>query len=86
MEQVEANQDDADKISSQGRIKQLQIFNMTRRFREVMNEYNQEFVLHRERCKRAIVCQLELSKYQTGEQCFPENDPISLNFIHFVFR
>jgi hypothetical protein len=63
MEQVQANQDDADKRSAQGRIKESQIFNMTRRFRDVMNEYNQEFVLHRERCKRVIVRQLEISKY-----------------------
>lgn len=63
MEQVQEDQSEDEKGSVQSRIKEAQIFDITRRFREVMNAYNHEFVLHRERCKRAIVRELEISKY-----------------------
>jgi len=61
MEQIQENQDDADKANAQWRIQELQIFNITRCFREVMNQYNQESVVHRERCKKVILRELEIS-------------------------
>ncbi len=63
MEQTQEDQDDTDKASAQWRIQESQIFNITRRFRDVMNQYNQESVSHRERCKRVIVRELEISEY-----------------------
>ncbi|CAF0983201.1 unnamed protein product [Adineta ricciae] len=61
MEKIQEDLPEADKANAVWRIKETQIFNITRRFREVMNVYNQEFVLHRERCKRAIVRELEIT-------------------------
>jgi hypothetical protein len=63
MEQIQDNQDDTDKANAQWRIKESQIVNMTRRFRNVMNQYNLEFVSHRERCKKIIIRELEISEY-----------------------
>jgi hypothetical protein len=63
MIQIQENQDDNDKATAQWRIKESQIFNITRRFREVMNQYNHEAVVHRERCKKVIVRELEISEY-----------------------
>jgi hypothetical protein len=63
MERIQEDQDDTDKASAQWRIKESQIFNMTRRFRDVMNQYNLEFVAHRERCKKSIMREFEISKY-----------------------
>ncbi len=63
MEQIQDNQDDADKANAQWRIKESQIVNMTRRFRDVMNQYNLEFVSHRERCEKIIMRELEISEY-----------------------
>jgi hypothetical protein len=62
MEQIQENQNDAQRLSTQGRIKESQIFGITRRFRETMNQYNQESMVHRERCKKAIVRELEICK------------------------
>jgi hypothetical protein len=63
MEQVQENQDDIEKASAQWRIKESQIFNTTRRFREVMNHYNQASVLHQDRCKKIIIRELEMCEY-----------------------
>lgn len=63
MEQIQQDQARINQDSAQWRIKEAQIFNITKDFREVMNRYNQEYVLHRERCKRAIVRELEISEY-----------------------
>jgi len=61
MEQVQENQDAIEKASAQWRIKESQIFNMTRRFRELMNQYNLESDAHRERCKKVIMRELEIT-------------------------
>jgi hypothetical protein len=60
MEQIQGDQDDTDKASAQWRIQESQIFNITRRFRDVMNQYNQESLLHRERCKKVILRELDI--------------------------
>jgi hypothetical protein len=65
MERIQEDQDDTDKASAQWRIKESQIFNLTRRFREIMNKYNLESVTHRERCKKSIMREFEISKYYT---------------------
>jgi hypothetical protein len=65
MEQARENRDDHDQINAQWRIKESQIFVLTRRFRDTMTRYNLETVLHRERCKKAIVFQLEIGKSKT---------------------
>ena len=59
MEQIHKNQEDDDKSSAEWRIKELQLFNETKRFRDVMNKYNQESMLHQDKCKKAIKCELE---------------------------
>jgi t-SNARE complex subunit (syntaxin) len=63
MEQNQADQNQTEKGSTQWRIKQSQIFNITQRFREAMNQYNLESVTHRERCKKSIMRELEISNY-----------------------
>jgi hypothetical protein len=62
MEQIQKNQEDDDQSSTQWRIKELQLFNATRRFREVMNKYNQESLLHQDKCKKIIKRELEISE------------------------
>jgi hypothetical protein len=54
--------DDHDKNTAHWRLKESQIFVLTRRFRDTMIEYNKEAVSHRERCKKCIVRELEMGK------------------------
>ncbi|CAF0852441.1 unnamed protein product [Rotaria sordida] len=61
MEQAKQNCDDHDKMNAQWRVKESQIFVLTRRFRDTMVAYNQETMSHRDRCKSFIVCELEIS-------------------------
>jgi len=61
MENTIELQTDAEKCSAQGRIKESQIFVLTRRFRNIMNQYNQDAILHRDRCKKAISRELEIA-------------------------
>ncbi|UJR15278.1 hypothetical protein I4U23_002231 [Adineta vaga] len=61
LEQIQIDQTDADKASAVWRIKETQIFNLTYRFRQVMQKHNQEFVSHRERCKKVISSELEIT-------------------------
>ncbi|CAF3991725.1 unnamed protein product, partial [Adineta steineri] len=61
MEQIQEDQSAAEKASAVWRIKHLQISNITRHFSEVMNQYNQESVLHREKCKNAIKRELAIA-------------------------
>ena len=63
MEEAQCKQNETNKASAQWRIRESQIFNVTRQFRDIMNRYNQESVLHRERCKKIIVRELEISEY-----------------------
>jgi hypothetical protein len=63
MERIQEDQNDNDKASAQWRIKELQIFNLTRRFREIMNQYNLESLAHRDRCKKSIMREFEISKH-----------------------
>jgi hypothetical protein len=65
MEQARDNRDDHDKNNAQWRIKESQIFVLTRRFRDIMTQYNLETITHRERCKKAIVRELEIGKLIT---------------------
>ncbi len=62
MEQALNIRDDPEETHTQRRIKESQIFVLTRRFRDTMNQYNQEAVSHRERCKKAIVRELEIGR------------------------
>ncbi|CAF0911984.1 unnamed protein product [Rotaria sordida] len=61
MEQAKQNCDDHDKTNAQWRVKESQIFVLTRRFRDTMVAYNQETMSHRDRCKSVIVRELEMS-------------------------
>ena len=63
MENMIESQTDSEKASAQGRIKESQIFVLTRRFRDIMNQYNQEALAHRDRCKKAISRELEIGLY-----------------------
>jgi hypothetical protein len=47
---------------SHRRIQESQIFVLTRRLRDTMSQYNQESMQHRERCKKAIVRELEIGE------------------------
>ena len=60
LEHAQEQQPDQEKTNTQGRIKESQIFVVTRRFRDVMNQYNQQFILHRGKCKNAISHELEI--------------------------
>jgi hypothetical protein len=62
MEQVQKNQEDYDKSSALWRIKEFQLFYTTRHFREVMIKYNQESVVHQDKCRSIIKHELELSE------------------------
>ncbi|CAF0880141.1 unnamed protein product, partial [Adineta steineri] len=61
MEQIQEDQNATEKASAVWRIKRLQISNITRHFSEVMNQYNQESVLHRQTCKNIIKRELEMA-------------------------
>ncbi|CAF0906001.1 unnamed protein product [Adineta steineri] len=61
MEQMQEDQNATEKASAVWRIKRLQISNITRHFSEVMNQYNQESVLHRQTCKNIIKRELEMA-------------------------
>ena len=60
--EMKETQNDYDETNAQRRIKESQINVLTRRFRDIMLEYNKETVVHRERCKNVIVCELEMCK------------------------
>ena len=62
LEQSQTHQTDYDITSVYWRIRQSQIFVLTRQFRDTMIEYNKEAVLHRERCKKIISRELEICK------------------------
>jgi hypothetical protein len=59
---MEQADDDPTETNAQRRIRESQIFVLIRRFRDTMIQYNQETVSHRDRCKKVIVCELELGK------------------------
>ncbi|CAF4311376.1 unnamed protein product [Rotaria socialis] len=61
LRKMEQANDTHDKQSAQGRIRESQIFVLTRRLREVMIQHNLNTVAHRERCKKIIVHELNLS-------------------------
>lgn len=61
IEQIQESGQIVDKASAQWRIQAAQIFAITRRFREIMNAYNAECAVHRERCKNVIVRQYEIT-------------------------
>ncbi|CAF3843133.1 unnamed protein product [Rotaria sp. Silwood1] len=61
MEQIKDNCNDHDKQNAQWRIQESQIFVLTRRLRDTMIQYNQETIAHRDRCKKIIVRELEIS-------------------------
>ncbi|CAF1427927.1 unnamed protein product [Adineta ricciae] len=61
LEQSQTHQTDYDITSAQWRIRESQIFALTRQFRDTMIEYNKEAVLYRERCKKIIARELEIS-------------------------
>ncbi|CAF2709507.1 unnamed protein product [Rotaria sp. Silwood2] len=61
MEQAKESRDEHDKTNAQWRIKESQIFVLTRRLRDTMVAYNQETIAHRDRCKKIIVRELEIS-------------------------
>ena len=62
MEQEQDNAGNSNRTNAEKRIKESQIFVLTRQLRETMIRYNQETTAHRERCKRVIVRELELCK------------------------
>ena len=62
MEQSLNDQTNDEKATARWRIKESQVFNITRLFRDIMNQYNQETVLHRQRCEKAILRELEIGE------------------------
>jgi hypothetical protein len=63
MNQIHEQEDNHVKSTAQRRIQEMQIYVVIRRFRVIMNQYNQESILHRDRCKKAIACELEICTY-----------------------
>ncbi|CAM4957098.1 unnamed protein product [Rotaria socialis] len=63
LKKLEQTQKDAkdDIGSAQWRLKESQIYNITKHFRQIMNQYNEECVAHRDRCKKAIKREFEIS-------------------------
>ncbi|CAF3964022.1 unnamed protein product [Rotaria magnacalcarata] len=63
LKKLEQTQKDAkdDIGSAQWRLKESQIYNITRHFRQIMIQYHEECVAHRDRCKKAIKRELEIS-------------------------
>jgi hypothetical protein len=62
MEQAQENRDNNEKTNAQWRIQESQICVLTRRFRDTMTHYNQETVSHSDRCKKAIIRELEMGR------------------------
>lgn len=62
MEAEQNSRGNRDNGTAQWRIRESQIFVLSRRFRDMMIKYNQEVVLYRDKCKDAIVRELELCK------------------------
>ena len=60
LEHAQEQHSDQERSTAQGRIKESQIFVVTRRFRDMMNQYNHEFLHHRDKCKKAISHELEI--------------------------
>jgi hypothetical protein len=63
MEEIQENQNNNDKTSAQWRMKESQIFVVIKRFRDTMNQYNQDCDSHLEKCKSIIKRELELCEY-----------------------
>lgn len=61
--EIELIHNDPDQNSAQRRIKESQLFVLSRRLRDIMMEYNRETVTHRDRCKKVIVEQLRLGNF-----------------------
>ena len=53
---------DHNETNAQRRIKESQVFTLNRRFRDTMNQYNQEVLAHRDRCKVIILRELEMGR------------------------
>lgn len=49
--------------STHWRLKKHQVYSLTKRFSDVMNQYHQDCVAHKDRCKKAIQRELAISKY-----------------------
>jgi syntaxin 1A len=67
MQSIEQNieqEEQANKSSADLRIKKTQHSTLSRKFVEVMTEYNRTQTDYRERCKARIQRQLEISEYQ----------------------
>jgi hypothetical protein len=53
---------DRNETNAKRRIKELQLFNLNRRFMDTMNQYNQEALAYRERCKNVILRELDMGR------------------------
>lgn len=62
MDEAQKKSNDLNESSAQWRIRESQTFVLFRRFRDTMAEHHKESLTHRERCKKAIVYELEMSK------------------------
>jgi hypothetical protein len=60
--EIEQTLDNRNETNTQRRIKESQIFILNRRFRDTMNQYNEETLTHRDRCKHLILCELKMGR------------------------
>lgn len=72
LELEDSQKDDTDLNESNAhrRIKDSQIFVLNRRFRNIMAEHHKETLAHRERCKKAIIRELDIGKFVENKNAF----------------
>ena len=62
MEEAQGHSNDLNESNAHRRIRESQVFVLFRRFRDTMAEHHKESLAHRERCKTAIIRELDMSK------------------------
>jgi hypothetical protein len=62
MEEALTQSVDRNETNAQRRIKESQLFNLNLRLQNTMNQYNQEVLAYRERCKNVILRELEMGR------------------------
>lgn len=70
IEQSIEQEEQANKSSADLRIRKTQHSTLSRKFVEVMTEYNRTQTDYRERCKARIIRQLEISKLFKNQICY----------------
>jgi t-SNARE complex subunit, syntaxin len=93
IEQAVEQEEQSNKSSADLRIRKTQHSTLSRKFVEVMTEYNRTQTDYRERCKGRIQRQLEISKSKvqfgllhTNSCCNPTKSNSGVVALHFIFK